>query len=299
MSGTKQREREREEFGVYRQRFDALFEAARPFLEAKALHLTRRPVEAEDLIQEVAYRAFRRFDTFVPEMDFKAWCLQIMKHRHVDLMRIQRPKTQPYRTEDGMEAVPATEGAEPGPVGAEYASLLQDILPPLVRQAFALYLEGWPYDRIARERACASSAVRAQIEEAVQILRNHPDIAESLRLPEALRCGPRRLTPLGIARQVGEYDLSVFESKTDEVSFLEMAEDARLLVTGRATARNILVPLGEAVRSLREGQVLLLRFDSVRMTADVAEEVVQHLYASPGQGGPLVKGKHLRLGEPG
>ena len=47
-------------------------------LYGTALHLTGRADDAEDMVQEAAVQAFRRFDTFQPGSNFKAWIFRVL-----------------------------------------------------------------------------------------------------------------------------------------------------------------------------------------------------------------------------
>ena len=59
-------------------RFEA---AALPFMGAlynKALHLTRRPEDAGDMVQETYLRAYRTFSSFKEGTNCKAWLFTIL-----------------------------------------------------------------------------------------------------------------------------------------------------------------------------------------------------------------------------
>ena len=60
----------------------ARFEAtALPFMNAlfnKALHLTRSPEDASDLVQETYLRAYRTFSSFTEGTNCKAWLFTIL-----------------------------------------------------------------------------------------------------------------------------------------------------------------------------------------------------------------------------
>lgn len=58
--------------------FDALLQPLLGRAYQVALHLTRNPADAEDVVQEAALRAFRGFATFEAGSNFKAWFLRIL-----------------------------------------------------------------------------------------------------------------------------------------------------------------------------------------------------------------------------
>jgi RNA polymerase sigma-70 factor, ECF subfamily len=64
-----------------------------PSLYAAALYLTKEEHEAEDLVQETYFRAYRFFHKFEPGTNCRAWLLSIQRHLFVN--RYRQRKTQP------------------------------------------------------------------------------------------------------------------------------------------------------------------------------------------------------------
>lgn len=73
--------------GVERE-FEAVALVHRARLYRTALGLCRNPTEAEDLVQEAYLRAYRRFDSFVPDTNCLAWLRTIL--RNVFINRVVR-----------------------------------------------------------------------------------------------------------------------------------------------------------------------------------------------------------------
>jgi RNA polymerase sigma-70 factor (ECF subfamily) len=65
-----------------------------------ALVLTRRPHDAEDLLQDVLVRGFQGFARYDRTLSFKGWMFAIIKHAHIDRFRRQRgrPADEPLWT---------------------------------------------------------------------------------------------------------------------------------------------------------------------------------------------------------
>jgi RNA polymerase sigma-70 factor (ECF subfamily) len=59
--------------------------------------MTRNPANAEELVQEAAMLAFRKFDTFRSGTQFKAWFMQILKNCF--LMDLRNTKRKPETIE--------------------------------------------------------------------------------------------------------------------------------------------------------------------------------------------------------
>jgi RNA polymerase sigma-70 factor (ECF subfamily) len=52
-----------------------------------ALRLTRNPTDAEDLVQEVFYKAFRSIDQFQSGTNVRAWLFKILMNTHISQYR--------------------------------------------------------------------------------------------------------------------------------------------------------------------------------------------------------------------
>jgi RNA polymerase sigma-70 factor (ECF subfamily) len=52
-----------------------------------ALHMTRHPDDAEDLVKEAALQAFRAFSSFQEGTNFKAWFFRIMTNLFINRYR--------------------------------------------------------------------------------------------------------------------------------------------------------------------------------------------------------------------
>ena len=75
--------------------FDATCLPLLPDCYAFALSLTRNPHDANDLVQDAYLKAFRKFASFTPGTNAKAWLFTIVRHAHIDRFRRSRRRPLP------------------------------------------------------------------------------------------------------------------------------------------------------------------------------------------------------------
>src|SRR2546427_6934266 len=71
------------DFSLFERHVDALYRSA--------LRLTRKPEDAEDLVQETYLRAYRYRNRFKPSTNEKAWLFTIMTNVFRNKLRQRRP----------------------------------------------------------------------------------------------------------------------------------------------------------------------------------------------------------------
>ena len=167
-------------------RFEA---AALPFMGAlynKALHLTRRPEDAGDMVQETYLRAYRTFSSFKEGTNCKAWLFTILysifvdkyrkEQREPDTVSIDELEETFHRTlaeRDWETNFAALAGSELDWKGPEVNDALAK-LPKDFRSAVLLVdVEGFTY-----EEAAAATAQQAMVINAPVFLRNMCAMAE-------------------------------------------------------------------------------------------------------------------------
>ncbi len=77
--------------------FERLFEENLNGLYSLALRMTRNALDAEDLVQETAMKAFRYFHRFDAGTNFKAWVYRILTNNFINNYR--RDKKAPFRSD--------------------------------------------------------------------------------------------------------------------------------------------------------------------------------------------------------
>ena len=72
---------------------------AMPFMDSLysgALRMTRKPADAEDLVQETYMKAFAAFASFSEGTNLKAWLFRILTNTYINIYR--KKQRQPYQT---------------------------------------------------------------------------------------------------------------------------------------------------------------------------------------------------------
>lgn len=77
--------------------FNSLFDEQLNGLYSLALRMTRNQLDAEDLVQETALKAFRYFEKFDQGTNFRAWVFRILTNNFINTYR--RDKKQPTKVE--------------------------------------------------------------------------------------------------------------------------------------------------------------------------------------------------------
>lgn len=151
-----------------------------------ALQLTRNASDAEDLVQDTALKAWRRFDTYIPGRPFLNWLLRIMQRAYLDMRRRENPirKAESLYSMvspgDGeVQEVQVTD-TQPGPdeeaiyreFQGQLALALSD-LPSVYREAIEMCdLEGFSYAEIAEIQRTTIGTVRSRIHRGRKLLRD-------------------------------------------------------------------------------------------------------------------------------
>jgi RNA polymerase sigma-70 factor (ECF subfamily) len=149
-----------------------------------ALHMTRNPADAEDLVQEAVLHALRGFGSFRPGTNFRAWFFRIMTNSFYSTYRKHRRE----EGDIGLEEVPSLyvlrqtlalgldRTSDPvsvtlGRLDADQVSAALDALPDEFRLAATLYfLDDLKYDEIAEVLEVPIGTVRSRLHRARRIL---------------------------------------------------------------------------------------------------------------------------------
>jgi RNA polymerase sigma-70 factor (ECF subfamily) len=153
-------------------------------LYGTALRLTRKPSQAEDLVQDTVLRAWLKWHQFSQGTHAKAWLLRIMTHLFINNFRRQRQEREilsdpehPKFKDRFFDSKAASIGSDPeqcyfanhlsGPV---HSAL--DALGPLYRSTVVLSdLQGLSYREIAEIMQCPLGTVMSRLFRARRLLK--------------------------------------------------------------------------------------------------------------------------------
>jgi RNA polymerase sigma-70 factor, ECF subfamily len=141
-----------------------------------AMYLSKRPADAEDLVQETYLRAFRFSHRFQPGTHLRAWLFQILRNTFLTFYRV-REREAPV-AEDGVPEwdAPMFHDApeDDGSAMDAHTDLERAMrrLPEEFRTVLLLAeVEGLPLEEVARVMACPVGTVKSRIFRAKERLR--------------------------------------------------------------------------------------------------------------------------------
>ena len=148
-------------------------------LYSLVLHLLRDPDEAEDVVEETFWQAWRKADSYEPSKGaVSTWLLTIGRRKALDRLRARkRSREDPLEDERGFSELPST-SPDPGSE-AEASDLREHIrtalreLPPEQREALELgYFSGLSQAEIAEKTGQPLGTVKTRMRLAMQKLRD-------------------------------------------------------------------------------------------------------------------------------
>ena len=158
--------------------FESLFGAVVNTAYGVAMRFCHNQADAEDLVQEAAFLAYRAFDSFEPGTNFRAWFLKILTNCYFSKRR--REKSRPVVSDlddtpdlylyahSGQAGFP-TQGPDPAAelletLGTERITAAIGRLPEEYRVVATLYfMEDLSYEEIARILECPVGTVRSRL----------------------------------------------------------------------------------------------------------------------------------------
>jgi RNA polymerase sigma-70 factor (ECF subfamily) len=111
-----------------RREFEGLLKTVLDPLFATAMRLTRSRSDAEDVLQESVMKAWRGFDRFQKDTNFKAWLFTILTNTFISSKRAERrqPHATPLTSDDELAVGPAEPSFEAADWDRVYPALVDD-----------------------------------------------------------------------------------------------------------------------------------------------------------------------------
>ena len=141
-----------------------------------AMYLSKRPADAEDLVQETYLRAFRFSHRFQPGTHLRAWLFQILRNTFLTFYRV-REREAPI-AEDGVpewDAPMFHDAPEDDGTAMDAHTDLERAMRRLPEEFRTVLLlaevEGLPLEEVARVMACPVGTVKSRIFRAKERLR--------------------------------------------------------------------------------------------------------------------------------
>ena len=151
-----------------------------------ALRLTKRPPDADDLVQETYLRAFRFSHRFQPGTHLRAWLFQILRNTFLTFYRLR--EREAAIAEDGVpdwDTPMFHEAPEEDSRAMEAHTDLERAMRRLPEEFRTVLLlaevEGMPLEEVARVMACPVGTVKSRINRARAKVRDY-----LLQYPELL-----------------------------------------------------------------------------------------------------------------
>lgn len=170
--------------GAEAELFEQLLKQHQQQLYGYAYRLTGNHDDAQDLVQDALFEAFRHFDRFEPGTRFDRWLFRIMTNRNIDRMRRAAKVRilsldQPQEDKNGEAAAWELPDESPGPeeivLQQELDEPIQkalDELPLEYRSAVILVdLEGLSYEEASTVLKCPVGTVRSRLHRGRALLR--------------------------------------------------------------------------------------------------------------------------------
>jgi RNA polymerase sigma-70 factor (ECF subfamily) len=147
--------------------FNNRFEELRPTMFAFAMKLTRNTEDANDLMQETSFRAFRSLDRFKDGTHFKSWISTILRNNFINEYRKRRTRNKveaPVNevTNKMVSLKTGTSTPESNILIGELKNMIAS-LDEGYRVPFMMHYEGYAYDEIAEKLDLKMGTVKSRI----------------------------------------------------------------------------------------------------------------------------------------
>ena len=147
--------------------FVSHFNKLEAFLFAFAVRLTKDETDAQDLVQETAYKAFKYRKLYQPHTNLRAWLITIMRNTFINNYRKKKRRqtlndrtTNDYFIDSGNRTVVNLGESN---VTVEELEQMIDRVEDWARIPFLMYYQGYKYEEIANELDIPLGTVKSRI----------------------------------------------------------------------------------------------------------------------------------------
>ena len=155
----------------------ALYDRLAPLAHGLAIRILRRPLLAEDAVQDAFLRAWRSAGSYDPRRgSAKAWVLRIVRNAAIDQLRSERAKLRAESGSAGEVPEPAEGGrADEAVASAQRGARIRGALAGLPEEQRRMieiaYFEGLSHSEIAAREGIPLGTVKSRIHEGIGRLR--------------------------------------------------------------------------------------------------------------------------------
>lgn len=147
--------------------FNKRFEELRPMMFAFAMKLARNKEDANDLMQETSFRAFRSLERFKDGTHFKSWISTILRNNFINEYRRRRTRNKVETpVEQVSNAIANTQVSAETPQSRVLLNELEELISTLddgYRIPFMMHYQGYSYDEISQQLDLKMGTVKSRI----------------------------------------------------------------------------------------------------------------------------------------
>lgn len=133
--------------------FESVFKQHAQALSSFAYKLTKNKMDADDLVQETAIKAYSNFEKFKPESNFKNWSFTILKNTFISKYRARKRKNIVSLPVEELEyAIKPDINFDKNVEETQtmkYLTYCLNSLSEKSKKPFKMYLKGYQYDEIS------------------------------------------------------------------------------------------------------------------------------------------------------
>lgn len=154
-------------------------------LRPYSISLTKNKSEAEDLLQETMYRAFKNQDKFKEGTNLKAWMFTIMRNIFINKYRKKSKRKTIVDTTENLYYINSSQATIRN--RAESNFVMKDVVSAIQRLnddykiPFVMHFKGFKYQEIAEELTLPLGTVKSRIFFARKALKKELSVYEELK----------------------------------------------------------------------------------------------------------------------